>query len=676
MDQHEYPELDLDIEDIIREFTEDPELEDIIREFSPEKNHSHTPSPSPLGGDTVRLDQIQTSVKKATAASDTRRFQAVPIQDAPEPEPKPAPAPKEPVIEPFSEGWEPEYEEPIGAYTPREPIRFQSKESLQQLREKLVQHTERRYYDLAEAGVATLQLSGFMIFLIFLASAGTTLALEWGYIGIHRIKLVAFCQLLSVLLAALLCHGRLLEGAVSLLRGRFTLHTFLAISFAVCCLDSLICMGQERISCGSVFCLQAATVQWAACHARQREMLQMDTLRKASSLTAVVKQTDYYKGLSGYSTTEGDLQDFLDHYRAPTGPERKLNIFAAVGVGFSLLLAVAVGLKNDWTMALQVLAVMVLVTVPATAFISMRRPEVLLEKRLHTLGTVLCGWQGIKAVDNHAAVPITHEDLFPKDAIGLNGMKFYGPLDPDMVLCYTGSLIAHEGGSLTKIFKPLMASRYIRYAPVEEFGSYPGGLSALVDGEPVAVGTLEFMFQMDVPVPKEAQIPNAVYVAVDGSLSGVFALRCSRSKPAAAGLRNLCGHGRVTPVFVSSDFLLTGRFIREKLKVNTKRLDLPEETLRRELAGKKPDDTAAVVALTVRTGLPQRSFAITGAWALRSAQTGGLWIHAIGGGIGLGAVAVLALIGASHLLTPANLLLYSLVWMLPGWLITQWTRYI
>lgn len=679
MDQHENPELEFDLEDIVKEFSDDPSLEDILREFGSEEPEEEIPPPEPeasaTGGDTIRLEGIPAALRQQNTNDRTRRFLAIPLDEEDEPDTM-APPPKAPAVEPFSEEWEPEYEEPMGTYIPREPIPFQNRDRLRQLREKLVQHTERRYYELAEAGTATLRLSGFMIFLVFLASAGTTLALDWGYIGAHRIKLVAFCQLLSVLITALLCHGRLLEGLSSLIRGRFTLNTFLAISFAVCCIDSLVCLSQQRISCCSIFCLQAAVVQWATRHARRREMLQMDTLRKASQLTAVVKVEDYHDGTPGYVTAEGELESFLDHYRAPSGPERALNIFTAIGVGLGVVLAVIVGIRDGLASVSQVLTAMILVTVPATAFISMRRPESLLEKRLHTVGTVLCGWNGVKAVSKQAVMPITHGDLFPSDAIGMNGMKFYGSVDPDMVLCYTGSLISHEGGSLTGMFDQLMASRYIRHASVEEFNSYPGGLSALVDGEPIAVGTLEFMGQMRVDVPKEAQIPYAVYTAVDGVLSGVFALRYSRFKPAAAGLRNLCGNGRMTPLFIGHDFLLTGKFLRDKLKVNTKRLRFPDREVRTQLMGKMPEENAPVVALTVRKGLVQRSYAITGAWALQTAQKGGALIHIIGGGIGMAAVAVLALIGATHLLTPANLLLYSLIWMVPGWLITQWTRYI
>ena len=36
-----------------------------------------------------------------------------------------------------------------------------------------------------------------------------------------------------------------------------------------------------------------------------------------------------------------------------------------------------------------------------------------LEKRLHMVGTVLCGWEGVKGLSGKAAFPLRDEDLFP-----------------------------------------------------------------------------------------------------------------------------------------------------------------------------------------------------------------------------------------------------------------------
>ena len=49
-------------------------------------------------------------------------------------------------------------------------------------------------------------------------------------------------------------------------------------------------------------------------------------------------------------------------------------------------------------------------------------------------------------------------------------------------------------------------------------------------------------------------------------------------------------------------------------------------------------------------------------------------MHLIGGILGLLITAALAVVGITGVLTPANVLLYELVWMIPCLLITEWTR--
>ena len=51
-------------------------------------------------------------------------------------------------------------------------------------------------------------------------------------------------------------------------------------------------------------------------------------------------------------------------------------------------------------------------------------------------------------------------------------------------------------------------------------------------------------------------------------------------------------------------------------------------------------------------------------------------MHILAGVVGLTAVAVLALTAAYDSLNVQNLLAYSLVWFVPGFMITEWTRHI
>ena len=68
--------------------------------------------------------------------------------------------------------------------------------------------------------------------------------------------------------------------------------------------------------------------------------------------------------------------------------------------------------------------------------------------------------------------------------------------------------------------------------------------------------------------------------------------------------------------------------------------------------------------------------AVTGARALRVTLNVGSAVHIAAGVIGLAAVAALMLAGAFDVLNATNLLSYSLVWLVPGLLISEWTRYI
>ena len=67
-------------------------------------------------------------------------------------------------------------------------------------------------------------------------------------------------------------------------------------------------------------------------------------------------------------------------------------------------------------------------------------------------------------------------------------------------------------------------------------------------------------------------------------------------------------------------------------------------------------------------------YAVTGSSALRTATNLGVAIHLIGGILGMVIMLVLAYLGSTELLTPTNVLLYQLVWLIPGVLITEWTR--
>lgn len=657
------------------------DFEEIMREFGSE------PAPAPVAvaqpvqedevtGDTIRLDKIRKAVSDSAAEKmkETAVFQPVHIEDEPEEEAPPAPVEEE-IVEPFSEEWEPEYEEPMGDYPIPEPIVFRPKSRLKELRSKLVAGPEQRYYSLSELGLGKLQWSLVLNLIVFLVSAGFTALYAWGMVPPERLRLLVFIQFLGMLLSALLGCYRLMEGVGDMMKLRFTPNSLLVFTFVVCCVDGVLCLQELRIPVSAAFSLEMTMAIWAAYDRRSAELGMMDTLRRAITLDSVVCMPDFYEGAQGYRAGQGEVEHFMDHYDAPSGPEKVLNWYSLSALAVSLVAGILGGVRHGFSVGVQLCAASLLVGMPATAFISMHRPMAILEKQLHKLGSVLCGWQGIKAVSRKAAYPLEDKDLFPAGAAKLNGVKFYGDRDPDLVVAYATALIKANGGALVGLFSQLLDSRNGYYYTVEHINTYSGGgIGGEIGDDAVLVGTLEFMQDMGVDMGEGTRVSQAVYAAIDGELCGVFAVTYQKSKSTGAGLRTLCSYRGLTPVVLCQDFMLTESFVKSKFGINSRRMAFPGRDVRRELSLREPEETDTVIALTTKEGLAPKAFAVTGARVLKSALKAGLVIHMIGGILGLLMMAVLAWVGVENILTPFNILLYELIWMIPGLLVTEWTR--
>ena len=691
MENWEKDTSDLNIDDILKEFGSsqpeepaevppvDPEEDVVVWDGKPIQRDEIPPA---IPEDTVRLNDITKVIKEKMAVTDeTIPFTPVGGESVPE-EPVFIP-PEEPKTEPYSQEWEPEYEKPMGEYTPPEPIVFRPRSRLRELKKKLIAGPEKRYYELVELGFGKLQLAILLCGFVAILSAMTAGMHAVGMVPQERMRLLVFGQFLGLLLAALLGSYQLMEGFSDLIKRRFSLNTLLMFSLVACVADGIICLSQERVPCCAPFSLNMTMSLWSAYQRRNTEMGQMDTMRKAVRLDSVVLEEDVYHEMPGVFRGEGQVEDFMDTYRITPGPERTINTYSVVALFLSLAIGIAAGvltgrkegIPGGITTGVRLFSASLLVAVPATSYIAVSRPVAILQRKLHKLGTVLCGWQGVSALNTKLAYPLSSEDLFPAGAVKMNGLKFYGSRNPDQVVAYGTAVMVADGGGLAPLFSQLLESRNGYHFEVETLRRYPnGGVGGVVNGEAVLVGTRTFMKEMDVDVPESANISQAVYVAVDGVMNGVFAITYNRTKSTALGLTTLTAYRRLIPVITSGDFMITEEFIAGKFGVKTKRMAFPERSVRDELANRQPDEEAEVVALTTQEGLAGAAFSITGARALRSACVTGVAIQMMGGILGLLIMLALSVVHAEYLITPEHLLLYELIWMIPGLLITEWAR--
>ncbi len=630
---------------------------------------------APLTGDEKMREETTrfAPVGEKESLEETARF--TPVGGDAELLDEPVTIPRAERVEPYSETWEPEYEQPIRDYVPQEPIVFRPKSRLHELKSKLIAGPEKRYYELAEQGLGKLQVAIFLNLLVVLLSAGATAMFAFGMVPEQRLRLLVFGQFFALLLSALLGSYQLIEGMHDLLHKRFSLNTLLLFSLAACCADAILCLREVRVPCCAAFCVNMSMSLWSAYQKRKTEMAQMDTMRKAIRLDSLVSTPDYYEGRPGFLRGEGQVEDFMDVYKKTSGPEKVISVYALVALGVSLAIGVTAGVLHSVSVGIQVFAAALLVAVPASSYIATSRPMALLERRLHKLGTVLCGWEGVRELSRSGVFPLTSGDLFPAGATKMNGVKFYGSKDPDDVIAYAAALITADGSGMAPLFAQLLDSRsgyHYEASGLRNYGN--GGIGAEVNGEAVLAGTLSFMQDMGVEIPSGTKVNQAVYVAVDGELSGVFAVSFAKSKPAAAGLTTLCAYRGLSPVMLAGDFMLTESFLGSKFGINTKRILFAGRKQRDDLIAKQPPEDAPALALMTQEGLAGMAFAVTGARALNSASRVGIAINLFGGIVGLLVMLALTVVGAQHLLTPANVLLFELIWLIPGFLVTEWTR--
>lgn len=576
--------------------------------------------------------------------------------------------------EPAAEDGSENPEEPP-AQPEKEPIPFSPRAHLRELKTKLIAGPEKRYYELEEIGIGKLQIAILLnLALVALCALGAVLY-AMGAVPGNRMRFLAFSQVLAMLISALLGSNALLDGLGDIFHGKFTLNTLMALTFLACCADAVYCLIELRIPCCAAFCLEMTMALWARYHRRSTEMAQMDTLRKAVNLGSIVKSPDYYNKRPGILRGQGDVEDFMDTYNKSSGPEKLQCVYAFISLIASLGISTLAGLLHGPSMAVQILSTSLLVAVPASFFVSLTRPAALLERRLHMVGSVICGWQGVKKLCGKAVIPLRDEDLFPEGSAKLNGVKFYGEHTPDEIVSFTTSLIVEAGGGLVNVFRTLLTSRGGREYPVEEFRNYgSGGIGGIIQGEPVLLGTLDFMQDMGVHIPDGTMVNQAVYAAIDGELSAVVAISYAKMRSSAAGLVSLTVSRRLTPVMLTRDFMLTESFLRSKFSVSTRRMVFPDQQTRDTLTAIQADPEADVLALTTRQDLASYIYTITGSGALRTASRLGATVHLLGGIVGIAIMLVIAYLGSTQLLTPINILLYQLVWMVPGLLITEWTR--
>lgn len=267
---------------------------------------------------------------------------------------------------------------------------------------------------------------------------------------------------------------------------------------------------------------------------------------------------------------------------------------------------------------------------------------------------------------------LTDWDLFPPGYVEFNGIKVFGDHSMERVVAYTATLLRDAGSGLEKLFHDQLRMHGGIFRNAERLTCYEGGgLSALIRGNQVLVGSHSFMNLMEVTLPEGLRIKNAVFCAIDGELAGVFVLHYSLPDVVFPSLSSLLGE-KVGPVLATRDFNIIPAMLQQRFKLAADRMDFPPVQRRRELSDPNQSHSTTLTAVLCREGLAPFAEAVVGARRLRRSARVGAVVSCVGAVLGVLLCYYLTSVGAFTSLAPLNLLIYLVMWLLPVWFLTDW----
>ena len=216
---------------------------------------------------------------------------------------------------------------------------------------------------------------------------------------------------------------------------------------------------------------------------------------------------------------------------------------------------------------------------------------------------------------------------------------------------------------LGRVFEAVCQNEHISCQPLEHFHVHDdNGLSGMIRGETVLVGTPVFMRHMAVRLPSTLSAKTAVCLAVDGELIALFAIKYTAAAPVEIALRALSRNG-LQILLATRDGNVTPKMIKKTFGTDGK-ATIPEITERLSLSDPQRE-AAAPSGLIYRDGLLPFVEMVALSRRLCQIVKVGNFLSVLGNVFGALLGFYLTFVGRSDALSPIMLMVYLLLWTVP-----------
>lgn len=324
--------------------------------------------------------------------------------------------------------------------------------------------------------------------------------------------------------------------------------------------------------------------------------------------------------------------------------------------------------RKDMNHFLWVWSAMLSASVPLALPLTLTLPWKCLSARLNKSGSAVAGYEGAKSVSCSRRMVLTDNDIFPPGTVGLNGLKVFGE-EISKVASYAATVATAAGSQLSPLFDQLLAGEGGVHMKLEDLHFYEeGGVGGTIHGETVTMGSAYFMKKSRVALPHGLKLKTGVFLAVDGVLIAIFAIKYQPSRNVEWALRAM-RRNRIEPVLAVRGGNITPSLLKRKFNLDVKPV-YPDVSSRLALSDVCQERGEKSHAIIYREGL--MPFAETVIGSRRMVRTVKLTtILAYAGGLcGLLLSYYLTHGGNFGSLSVLYMLIFLALWLLPTWLLS------
>ena len=516
-------------------------------------------------------------------------------------------------------------------------------------------------------------------FLLALAAAYVSLDFPLPELGIsdYGLRLV-FCTA-ALGLTILLCLDVIWAGLKQLFTLKPNVETLAALSALATLADALtmpsLGLRDSTLPCAAPACFVLFFNLWGRHLKRRADHQACRIASQAQEPWLLTVDDAKWSGRPAYTKWSGPLHGFGSQIQSPDRLQTVYRVisplFLIACISCSVLASVNRGQNAQflWSFSSTLTA-----AATFSAPLAYALPCLRLTRRLAKSNAALAGWPGVRCCREHSLI-LSDTDLFPTGAVKLNGIKIFGHFSNEKVIAYTSTLVRTSGCGLVKPFSDLMKAQNALYRPCTGITFHEGGITGVIHGQEVIVGTASFLRLMNVELPQGLHVKSALFCAIDGELAGIFAvyydLRDDVSLCLSALLRN-----KLSPLLATRDPNLIPSFLKQKFKLPVERMEFPAVDRRMELTDPAQPHSDTLTAVFLREGLLPYSDAAIGGCRLRTAARLGTLLCTLGGVLGIILTFYLTFVDAYRSLSPAALLVFLFAWLIPQLVLGDWvTRY-